>query len=100
MALTQIPARVDDPKDAVLWAILHKLQTIDESTSSRLAFGMSMVYNVQMSLDRPIFEDELKQIYDILKIAPPIDDPASVESAEPRIFEEEASAGITLRDDL
>lgn len=100
MALTPIPQRVDDPKDAVLWAILARLESIDETTGSRVGFGGSLVYNAHMSLDRPAFSDELEQIRAVLKIQAPVEVERPVTGDGTSRSTEAATMETTLRDDL
>lgn len=99
MALTKIPEKADDPKDAVLWSILHRLESIDETTGSRVGFGGNLVYSAHMSLDRPVFSDELAQIYAVLKIQPPKEEERTSTDQTSRTSED-TTMETTLRDEL
>lgn len=93
--MTPLPERVTDPKAAVLWAVLHKLETIDESASSRIGFASSILYNAQFGTDKPVFDFELDQIREILGI------PMPEKSKEITVRNSEAApTELTMRDEL
>ena len=95
--MTPIPDRVADPKDAVLWAVLNKLETIDENQSTRIAFATSILYNCQFGLDKPIFSNELEQVRKLLGLPEP---EAEVQAfRQPEIRDGfDATAEVTMRD--
>ena len=78
--IINVPNRVDDPKDAVLWSIFDKLQKIDDEPSTRIAFATGILYNAQFGMTAALFDDELKQLREILKIPEPVISP----EAEPQ----------------
>lgn len=94
--LTPIPTRVDDPKDAVLWSVYHKLQTIDENAGSRMNFASSIAYNNHVGCSDSLFEFELEQIRAILKIEKPKEDVNESDTTS-RSFEEPTTAQM-MRD--
>jgi hypothetical protein len=91
---TPIPDRVDDPKDAVLWAVYSKLQDIDDNPSSRIAFASSIAINQHFSTDHPVFDHELGLLREILHIEVPKETAAPVESGK----REELVVEDTFRD--
>ena len=68
MAMTTIPAICKDPKDAVLYAVLHSLEQIDNNTSARAMWAQSILFNISANLDGPCFGDEVRQIKEALGI--------------------------------
>ena len=66
--MTEIPAQCKDPKDAVLYAVLHSLEQIDANTSSRAMYAQSILFNISANLDGPCFGDEVRQIKEVLGI--------------------------------
>lgn len=66
--MTPIPAQVKDPKDAVLWAVLHSLEQIDCNTSSRALYAQSVLFNISMNLDGPCFKEEVRQLKEVLGV--------------------------------
>jgi hypothetical protein len=95
---TPIPQRVDDPKDAVLWAILNKLETIDENAGSRIAFATGIFYNAQFMLDKELFDNELEQIRGLLKIQKPVNVPDNEIPEASRNFKA-VETDVTMRTD-
>ena len=89
--LTPIPERVNDPKDAVLWAVYDCLQRIDENTSSRTAFASGIAINQHFATDHAVFEHELGLLREILKIPVPKEE----QRPEPETKREELSTAET-----
>ena len=97
MALTPIPEKVTDPKDAVLWSVYDSLQRIDEDNGSRMAHATTIAMNSHYNSDRPIFEFELSQIRDILKIPKPVEE-KTVTVQTTSSSTNEVSQDITMRE--
>jgi len=66
--ITPVPARVDDPKTAALWMALHSMEQIDSNLSSRATFAQSILFNIAMSLDNPVFKDEIRELRQVLGV--------------------------------
>jgi hypothetical protein len=95
--LTKIPDRVDDSILAIVWAVYDKLQQIDETPSSRLSFASSIMYNIQTSTDHAVFENELDQLRELLKIEKP-KEAELVEDPTTRVIDENTNSSINMED--
>jgi hypothetical protein len=94
MPISPLPALVSDPKDAILWAVLNQLENIDDTTGTRMAFATSVAYNIHLGLDRPIFEDIIREIRTVLKVPEPV----ISEVEEPGTMRADITEFDTMRD--
>lgn len=96
--IISVPTRVDDKKDAVLWSLFDRLQKIDDTPGSRLAFASGVIFASQVGYGIPLFSSELDQLREVLNIPKPVEE--AIEVAPVEVRHEEADPALTMRDDL
>ncbi len=78
---------IECKKEAALRVLLNRLESIDADSSTRSAFGGSIVMSQMYQMNNAIFEPEINLIREVLGIPNPIKQEVKVESVAPREFQ-------------